>query len=624
MNLQKLLSNGIRKAAQSLGVDVAVSQLTRALDVTKSDRPDLADYQCNAAMGLAKILKKQPREIATAFSERLSEDMKGIATISIAGPGFINFKIQDEYLLKHASAHLFSLPVLERSTPPRSVVLDFGGPNIAKELHVGHLRPHLIGDSLQRIMRAAGDHVVSDIHMGDWGTPMGMIITQLQREEPNLPYFNPKLTSYPTQSPVSIQDLGALYRRSKQSWDSDPSFQNQARKTTEELQAGSQPGYRALWQHFRDISLKDVRRMYDKLGVHFDLWLGESDVNEILPGIMTDLTKRGIAEKSQGALVISAEKIGLPAESPPVILQKSDGGYTYAATDIATIKDRVENKGADAILYVVDNRQRQHFEMVFAAARLAGYAPPHVLLEHVGHGTINGPDGKPFKTRDGNTAKLSDILDLADKKAFDELPIPGEQGVSAEEITGMAQKIGVAALKFQELRNNRATDYIFNADEFTRYEGKTGPYLQYAFVRAAAILEKAHSTEQAPGEIRITHPAERDLIMYMSRMPEVLEAAYTAREPSIMAEHAYGMVQKFGTFYASVPVLQESDSSVRASRIGLVKAFSIQLGGALSLLNIQSPERMLRRSLENAPEQSSTQKKPEGNSFKPRNSFRPI
>lgn len=596
MFLRQILSKAVRDVAREIAPGIDSSpEIQQALDVVQSDRPDLGDYQCNVALRLAKPLKQQPRAIATQFAQRLEALLAGKAKVEIAGPGFINFRLLETFLVEHAGAlDLANSARVERTAAPRKVLVDFGGPNIAKALHVGHLRPHLIGDALQRILRAYGEDVTTDIHMGDWGTPIGMIIAQLQNEQPALAFFAAQAASYPDSFPLTIEGLNELYKRSKQSFDTSDAFRNQAREATEALQGGRHAGYLALWRHLRDMSLADVKRIYGRLGITFDLWLGESDVNDLLEPMLSELQANGTVEISDGAAVITAAKLGLPADGPPLILRKRDGAYTYAATDLATIKARVA-MGMQLVLYVVDNRQRQHFEMVFPAARLAGYAPANVGLEHIGHGTINGPDGRPFKTRSGDAASLTDALDIAYQKAREELPVPGEQGTTAAEIDQLAWEIGVAAIKFQELRNSRVTDYVFDVDAFTRFEGKTGPYLQYAAVRANAILEKVTAQGIAAGPLAITLPAERDLLLHLCRLGEAIEASYQAREPVVMAEHAYQLVQRFGTFYTAAPVLQETDARLQASRVSLVMATGLQLRFVLGLLNIDVPERMLRR-----------------------------
>ncbi|HAX91052.1 MAG TPA: arginine--tRNA ligase [Rhodospirillaceae bacterium] len=595
MNLASMLTEKVHQVALSV-FDEAISRGDQSalFEVKQSDRPDLADYQCNAAMSLARTLGKKPRDVASMLQEPLQKSFGKDAVVSIAGPGFINFRFSDTFLVEAAERNLQTPKQgYKEVVRPSRIMIDFGGPNIAKELHVGHLRPHLIGDALQRLMRFCGDVITSDIHMGDWGTPIGMIIAQLKKEKPSLGFFAEDSTVVSAFS-LSIEELGNLYKRSKASWDESDEFKDEARLATEALQSGRIKGYRDLWKHLRDVSLDDVKEIYKRLDVTFDLWLGESDVNELLPIMMKDLEDRGISESSKGATIISAAKMGLD-NSPPLMLQKGDGGYTYAATDLATIWDRVTNRGAEQIIYVVDNRQSQHFQQVFAAAHLAGYAQPTTMLLHAGHGTINGKDGKPFKTRDGKSVKLKDVLDIAVQKVRDEMPQPGEQGATAEEIEKITNQISMAAVKFQEYINSRNTDYAFDIDNFTTFDGKTGPYVQYAAVRCKAIINKASAANILDGEMVVSDKTEREMLLNLLRFPEAIETAYTRKEPSLVAAHGYGLAQIFSRFYNTLPVLNEPDQTIRASRLKMVSYVQNQMGACFSLLGLPEPSRMLRK-----------------------------
>jgi len=600
MNLRQLLSEKVARLMGGLHSELGEIGLSpAALEVLPSDRPDLADYQCNAAMALGKALRKNPRAVAEELKAALEKDLGADATVSIAGPGFVNIVLSDAFLLRAGRENLDDPKqgyALRGS--PREIMIDFGGPNIAKELHIGHLRPHLIGDSLQRLLRFAGERVTSDIHMGDWGTPIGMIIAQLSEEQPELGFFAEGGEGDPFFS-LDIEELGALYRRSKESWDNRDDFKDKARLATEALQSGKKPAYRALWKCLRETSLNDVKEIYRRLGISFDLWLGESDVNDVLPDMLKELIAKGFAREDAGAIIIPAVALGFVEDAAPMILQKGDGGYTYAATDLATIKERVLTLGADTILYVVDNRQKQHFEQVFAAAKLVGYAgsPTEgggVTLVHVGHGTINGKDGRPFKTRDGKTVRMKDVLDIAYEKARAELPDPSEE-IGIDEIEEAANQIGMAAVKFQEYINSRISDYVFDMDNFTGFEGKTGPYLQYAAARCGAILAKAAEAGFASGALCLTGKAERDLLIHLLRFPEAVVAAAAKYEPSLLAAHAYKLAQLFSSFYAASPVMQETDEGVRASRLRFVEAVSEQMGLCFKLLNMKAPPRMLRK-----------------------------
>jgi arginyl-tRNA synthetase len=589
-SLKTLLDSTLARIFAEAGYDA------RYAEAVVSVRPDLADYQCNAAMPLGKALGKNPREVGQAIADKLAE-VEGLDKVELAGPGFINIRFDDAYL-SQAANDLLADP--RQGFAPqgkkRKTVVDYGGPNIAKEMHVGHLRAAIIGESVKRVRRFGGDEAIGDVHFGDWGTPMGMLIAQLQQEHPDLPYFSSQpQNAYPAQPPMDIEQLGALYRRAAARFKAEPDMQEAARQATFELQQGH-AGYRALWQHFKDVSVAAVKRNYDRMGIHFELWLGESDVNDRLAPMVADLRARGIAVESDGAIVVPMDDGTSNKPQPPVILQKSDGGYTYAATDLATIAQRVEELEADTILYVVDKRQSQHFEQVFSVARRAGYAPEGVELAHVGFGTINGKDGKPFKTRDGGVMRLEDLLESANAKARENLPDATPE--TAAEVDKLAEQISVAAIKFQDMKGNRESDYVFDTEAFAKFEGKTGPYLQYAIARTNALLRRADTEGAALAPISITTPEERDLALALLRFPEAADRAYTKCEPSELSAHAFELGQKFSRFYTECPIMAERDPAKRGSRLALTKLVGDQQRLCLDLLGIEAPERMLTRERE--------------------------
>jgi arginyl-tRNA synthetase len=621
MSLTAQLDRLIVQAFEDAGFDAKNARAVR------SQRADLADYQSNGAMAAAKLAGKPPRIIAEDVAERLKVHADLFSEVSVAGPGFINLRLTDSWLGKEAGAllddpHQDYDPACHKT---RRVVIDFSGPNIAKEMHAGHLRSTILGESLQRILRFSGDTVISDAHFGDWGTPMGMIIAELQHEQPGLPYFDPAITDgYPAEPPIDIEALSELYRRASTRNKESEDAKRAAREATLDLQ-NKRPGYLALWEHFRTVTFQAVRRNYDRLGVGFDLWLGESDTADLQREIVEELRGNGIATESQGALVIHLDA---DKAKPPLILEKSDGGYMYGTFDLATILDRVRTLKPDVIVYVVDVRQAQHFTQVFKAAEIAGYAQG-VAFVHAANGTINGADGKPFKTRAGGVMRLEDVLDLGHAKAMEELPPASDAGLSEDELSKLAEQISVAAIKFQDLKNNRASDYIFDVDSFTKFEGKTGPYLQYAVVRCNAILAKAGNSLSPMGEGRgpsealakdgkgegiiespspalrapspigervlITNPAERVLALELLAFPTALQAAVANFEPSIIADHAFTVAQAYSSFYANSPVLNEPDAAIRASRLRLVAIVKQHLTLCLDLLGIEAPEMMPNR-----------------------------
>jgi len=561
-------------------------------EVMDSQRPDLCQFQVNGALAAAKELKRNPREIGQKLADRLAGSPK-FASVKVEGPGFINIILKPALLAQSLDASLADarLGVPERPEAC-SLVLDFGGPNVAKSMHVGHLRSSIIGDSLQRLARFMGDRVASDIHLGDWGTQMGMLIEAVREREPGLPYFDPAFSgAYPKASPVSMADLEQLYPAASAQCKQDEAAAERARQATMELQQGRR-GYRALWQHFVDASVSALKADLAELGVSFDLWLGESHYQEPIPAMLEDLKLRGLATESEGALVMPVDEQGDAKPMPPVLLVKGDGGFLYATTDLATLRDRVRGK-AGAIWYVVDKRQSLHFEQVFRAARKAGYAPPAVALEHLAFGTMNGLDGKPFKTRAGGVMRLRDLMEMCRAEALAKMEGMGLAAeVLAEERADVARKVGLAALKFADLVNHRAADYVFDLEKFTRFEGKTGPYLLYAAVRIKSVLRKAQEQGLQPGPVQGPGEREEALALLLLKYPEALRAAYAQRAPSHLCEHLFQLSQAFSSFYQQCHILHEQDPALRASWLSLASLTLRQLEQGLGLLGIETPERM--------------------------------
>ena len=551
MSLKDYLNEAIIKALKQFNYDTSNTL------VSVSNRPDLSDYQSNVAMPLAKLAKKPPIEVANEIKEFLEQDST-FSKISVDGPGFINVTFSDSRLLNvEISPKQFK----------SKVILDYGGPNIAKEMHVGHLRSAIIGESLKRILKLSGNEVIGDVHFGDWGTPIGMLITQLKQEDPaSFENFN-----------MTISEISALYKRANANFKSSDEFKEAARIATFELQNGNE-SYRKLWKILRDKSVKAVKENYDKLGVSFDLWLGESDTNDLLPKIVDDLLERKIAIHSNGAVIVPMLSES-DKEKAPLILRKSDGAYTYAITDLATIVQRMKDYHPDAILYVVDARQKEHFQQVFTVARLANYVKESTLLEHIAFGTVNGKDGKPFKTREGNVMNLKDLIE------FSELN---------DETEDQVRKIAIGALKYQDLKNLRTSNYIFDTENFTKSEGKTGAYIQYAIARINSIIEKSPDKDFDKTELKISHKTEREIFLQINRFSEALEQAYLLREPSVISEYSHILAQKFSSFYAELPINGEENRDVRLSRLKLCKIAKAVLSQGLDLLGIEAPEKMSR------------------------------
>ncbi|MEI9931644.1 MAG: arginine--tRNA ligase [Rhizomicrobium sp.] len=560
--------------------------------VQESDRPDMAQFQCNGAMQAARAAKMNPRAIAEKIAAQLKTNPV-FAKVEVAGPGFINLDVTDAALTERAGAMsgdvLLGAP---ESGKGKTAVIDFGGANVAKPMHVGHLRSSVIGDSLQRLFRANGWRVVSDVHLGDWGLQMGQLISEIGHRGIAPVYFDASFKGpYPEQSPVTMDELEEIYPAASAACKADPARLDEARKATAELQAG-RPGYRALWEHFFAVSRFGLEREWGSLGIHFDLWKGEASVEPLIAPMIADLKAQGVTEESEGALVIPVAEAGDKKEMPPLILVKSDGAVLYGTTDLATIVDRVKGQNPDLVLYVVDQRQHLHFEQVFRAARKA-HINGHAVLEHAGFGTMNGTDGKPFKTRAGGVMKLYDLIATMTAEAEKRLV---EQGLvkdyPAEERADIAKKVGIAALKFADLSNFRLTDYIFDLDRFVRFEGKTGPYLQYAAVRIQSILRKAKDEGHASSAPVVRSPEERALVLQLLALPVKMQAAEDNRAPNILCEYAFELAQKFSRFYSEHHILSEADAELRAARIGLCEVTLGTLAMVLDLLGIEIPARM--------------------------------
>lgn len=563
-------------------------------EVVISNRTDLGQFQCNGALPAAKAYGRKPRDIAQQIVDKLQEQPI-FKEISLAGPGFINLTLTDEFLAESVQkmaddARLGVAAVAE----PRQVIVDYGGANVAKPMHVGHLRAGIIGESIKRLFRFMGDEVIGDVHLGDWGTQMGQIIVELAQRMPHLPYFDADYSGpYPAESPITLDDLEEIYPAASKRAKDEPAYAEAARLATVELQNG-RAGYRALWQHFHDVSVAGLKEDYDKLDIHFDLWLGESDVQDRIPDMIQKLQEEGVAVESEGAVVVD---ISLPEDNkptPPLMLRKSDGGVLYGTTDLATIEMRVQEFQAQLILYVVDHRQRQHFEQVFRAAYKTGIAPKTVGLEHNYFGTMNGKDGRPFKTRAGGNMKLKDLIALVIDAALERM---AESHVADDyeeaDRQEIARMVGLAALKYADLMNQRTKDYVFDLDRFSSFEGRTGPYLLYTAVRARSILNKAAEQGLAAGVLLpATVAAERTLMLTLMQLPNALHLAYETRMPNHLADYVYSLANEFNRFYNACHILREEDTAVQASWLALTQLFLRTSELVLTLLGIEIPERM--------------------------------
>jgi arginyl-tRNA synthetase len=569
--------------------------------VTPSDRPDLADFQCNGALAAAKSAGRTPRDIAAAVAARLKGDPR-LASVELAGPGFINLKVSDAAL----SAHAAEIAADERAgaatvAQARRVLIDYGGPNVAKEMHVGHLRASIIGEAIKRLYRFRGDTVLGDAHFGDWGFQMGLLITAILDEDPPLAALLARYEADPSEAnretaladvsaAITLADLDRLYPAAAERAKLEVGYRERARRATAELQAG-RPGYRLLWSHFAAVTRSALERDFHALGVDFDVWKGESDVNDLIEPMVADLRAKHLLVADQGAEIVRVARNDDKRELPPLLVVSSEGSAMYGTTDLATILDRKRYFDPDQAIYVVDQRQADHFEVVFRAAYLAGYAAEG-SLEHVGFGTMNGPDGKPFKTRAGGVLKLRDLIEMITDKARERLHAAGLGAELAEdEFEATALRVAVAALKFADLSNFRSAAYVFDLDRFSSFEGKTGPYLLYQAVRVKSLLRKAEEERAEPGPIAIAEPAERDLALALDAFDHALAEAYEKKAPHFIAEHAYRLAGAFSKFYQACPILTASPA-VRGARLTLAAATLAQLELALTLLGIETPARM--------------------------------
>lgn len=591
-DLKKGLSEAVSAAFAAAGLPAELGR------VTPSDRPDLADFQCNGALPAAKKAARNPREVAGEVVAHLSGDPR-LASVEIAGPGFINLKVSDQALAQRV-AQIAADPRLgaEEVEAPRRVLVDYAGPNVAKPMHVGHLRSSIIGESVKRIYRFRGDTVVGDAHFGDWGYQMGLLIGAVMDEQAEIAARVEAINAGEAPSAqdevlfdrVTLADLDRLYPEAAARGKSDLEYRDRARKLTAALQDRT-PGYFLLWKHFAKVTRVALERDFHALGVDFDLWKGESDVEDLIEPMVAELDAKGLLVDDQGARIIRVVRQGDKRELPPLLVVSSEGSAMYGTTDLATIVDRRDSFGFDHVLYVVDQRQADHFEIVFRAAYMAGYAAEGAL-EHVGFGTMNGADGKPFKTREGGVLKLNDMIVMTRDKARERLQEAGLGAeLDAQTFEETANKVAVAALKFADLQNFRGTSYVFDLDRFSSFEGKTGPYLLYQAVRVKSVLRKAADEGAQGGPIIVAEPAERDLVLLLDAFDQAVVDAYDKKAPNFLAEHAYKLAQAFSKFYAACPILS-AEPAIKASRLALAQTTLRQLELALDLLGVETPERM--------------------------------
>lgn len=582
-----LLSAEVAKAFAAAGYDEKYAR------VSISNRPDLCEYQCNGAMAAAKEYHKAPIMIANGVVEQLAGS-EVFGEVQAVNPGFINMKINDAFL----SSYLNGMEAderlgFEKAEHPKTIVIDYGGPNVAKPLHVGHLRSAIIGESVKRIARFAGHHVIGDVHLGDWGLQMGLIITELHERKPELCYFDENYDgAYPEEAPFTIAELEEIYPTASKRSKEDEPYKEAAMQATYELQHGRK-GYQALLQHILNVSVTDLKRNYANLNVSFDLWKGESDAQPYIPDMVQKMKDDGFAYVSDNALVVDVKEDTDTKEVPPCMLLKSDGASLYTTTDLATIVERMKLYNPDEIIYVVDKRQEMHFIQVFRCARKCGLVTDETGLKFLGFGTMNGKDGKPFKTRDGGVMRLEYLLKDINEEMLKK--IKASRPMDEEEAEKISKIVGLSAVKYGDLSNQASKDYIFDVDRFTSSEGNTGPYILYTIVRIKSILRKYEEIGGTAGGGQITASAnesEKALQLELTKFNSVMETAYEESAPHKICAYIYDLANAFNKFYHETKILGSEDEAAKKSWIALLLLTRKVLETCIDLLGFEAPEKM--------------------------------
>lgn len=590
-------------------IDLITEQVTNAFTgqgydakygkVTLSNRPDLCEYQCNGAMAVAKEYKCAPFMISDKIAQALAEN-ELFESVESVKPGFINMKVSPVYLAKYVSDMKADEGRFgcDKAAHPKTIIVDYGGANVAKPLHVGHLRSAVIGESIKRIGTFMGHHMIGDVHLGDWGLQMGLIIVELKERKPDLVYYDESYTGeYPKEAPFTISELEDIYPTASKKSKEDEAFREAAMEATSQLQAGRR-GYRALLAHILDVSVTDLKKNYDNLNVSFELWKGESDAQPYIPDMVQMMKDKGFAYMSEGALVVDVKEDTDTKEIPPCIILKSDGASLYSTTDLATIVMRVQDYNPDAIIYLTDQRQSMHFVQVFRCARKTGLVGPDVELTHIGFGTMNGKDGKPFKTRDGGVMRLEYLLDEINEEMLKKITENQKEkenlDISEEEAKQTAKTVALAAVKYGDLSNQASKDYCFDIERFTSFEGNTGPYILYTIVRIKSILKKYTAKNSLPdAQILGAHSAsEKNLMLVLSRFNAMMENAYEEKAPHKICAYIYELANAFNGFYHETKILSEEDPQVQASYIGLLVLTKNILETCIDVLGFSAPDRM--------------------------------
>lgn len=561
--------------------------------VVVSNRPDLCQYQCNGAMAGAKLYHKAPIMIANQVVESL-QDNEMFESVEAVMPGFINIKLNSEFVAKYLNDMKEADKYGCENKAPETIVIDYGGANVAKPLHVGHLRSAVIGESVKRIERFMGNKVISDVHLGDWGLQMGLIITELECRKPDLVYFDESYTGeYPEEAPFTISELEENYPCASAKSKVDEEFKEKAHQATLKLQSGYAP-YTAIWKHIMKVSVEDLKKNYGNLNVDFDLWKGESDAQPYIPGLIQDLIDKKLAYESQGALVVDISKEDDTKELPPCIVRKSDGAALYATSDLATIIQREQDYKPNHYIYVADKRQELHFTQVFRVSKKANIVDENTKMEFLGFGTMNGKDGKPFKTRDGGVMRLESLIAQINKAVYDK--IMENRTVSEEEANNTAKIVGLAALKYGDLSNQASKDYIFDIDRFASFEGNTGPYILYTIVRIKSILEK-YKAESGNADVNLPvintdNGSQMQLMLEVAKFNEIIENAAEELAPHKICSYVYDLSNAFNRFYHETKILAEEDQTKKAGYIALINLTINVLEQCIDLLGFSAPDRM--------------------------------
>ncbi len=561
--------------------------------VTLSNRPDLCEYQCNGAMAGAKAYHKAPIMIAQDVVAKF-EGSGCFCDVQAVNPGFINLKLDERFVADYLDEMETDEDLgLNKTDNPKMIVIDYGGPNVAKPLHVGHLRSAIIGESVKRIARKMGHNVLGDIHLGDWGYQMGLIITELKERKPELPYFDENFKGeYPAEAPFTISELEEIYPTASGKAKEDEEYRERALHATYLLQNGHK-GYTAIWNHIMHVSVNDLKKNYANLNVDFDLWKGESDAQAYIPDMIERLKKEGFAHVDDGALVIDVQEESDTKEIPPCMIQKSDGASLYGTTDLATLVQRVEDYHPDKVIYVVDKRQELHFVQVFRAAKKTGIVPSETELKFLGFGTMNGKDGKPFKTREGGVMRLENLITEIQEEMYKK--ITDNRTVEEEEAKNTAKTVGMAAIKYGDLSNQASKDYVFDVDRFTSFEGNTGPYILYTIVRIKSILNKYQEEGKAVTGLKVNQQSgesEKALMLALVKYNEMMENAYEELAPHKICAYIYDLANAFNHFYHETKILAEENEAKKQGYIALLILTKKVLESCIDVLGFEAPERM--------------------------------